>query len=429
MLGEKQVSDELHVYLATEHVGQLSRTRSGRAEFTYDADWQSRADAHPLSLSMPLAARQHGPSVVEPYLWGLLPDNELILDAWARRFHVSARNALALLAHVGADCPGAVRLVRSKASKKDPSKIEWLDSVEIAERLRRLRKDISAWRIPSDTGQFSLAGAQPKTALCFDGKRWGLPSGSTPTTHILKPGVLALDGSAYNEHFCLNLARELGLPAAASTIERFEDEIAIVVARYDRRADDHGVQRIHQEDLCQALGVHPARKYQNEGGPGPRAIAQLLREASTQPAEDIGTFLSALALNWLIAGTDAHAKNYSLLIGVQGRSRLAPLYDIASALPYPDMPAQKLKLAMKIGGKYRLRDIGRYEWEKLGQELGLAAEHVLSVACQLARQLPDASSTVLSRMGSEGAEHAILPELHAALVGRSMKCVRLLGTA
>lgn len=423
------MTDELHVYLATEYVGRLSRTRSGRAEFSYDADWQSRADARPLSLSMPLAALQHGPPVVEPYLWGLLPDNEFILEAWARRFHVSARNVLALLAHVGADCPGAVRILRSKTSKEDPGNIEWLDSVEIAERLRRLREDISAWRMPSDSGQFSLAGAQPKTALCFDGKRWGVPSGSAPTTHILKPGVLALDGSAYNEHFCLSLTRELGLPTAASTIEYFEDEIAIVVARYDRRVSEHGVQRIHQEDLCQALGVHPARKYQNEGGPGPRAIAQLLREASTRPAEDVGTFLSALALNWLIAGTDAHAKNYSLLIGVQGRSRLAPLYDIASALPYPEMPAQKLKLAMKIGGKYRLRAIGRYEWEKLAKELGLAAEQVLSVTRQLARQLPDASSTVLNHMSSQGAEHDILPKLHAALVARSTQCQRLLGTA
>src|SRR5207248_10152473 len=140
-------------------------------------------------------------------------------------------------------------------------------------------------------------------------------------------------------------------PAAASSVARFGGETAIVVERYDRVRVGREVVRVHQEDMCQALAELPTRKYENEGGPGTRAIVDLLREHSRRGVEDVATFLGGLAFNWLVAGTDAHAKNYSVLIGAGG-VRLAPLYDVASALPYRGVQLQKLALAMKIGGKY-----------------------------------------------------------------------------
>src|SRR6185437_13558152 len=121
---------------------------------------------------------------------------------------------------------------------------------------------------PGDTGQFSLAGAQPKTALLLEKGRWGVPSGRTPTTHILKPPTAELDGHVENEQFCLAVARELGLPAASADVRRFDREIAIVVERYDRLRMRGGIVRVHQEDVCQALGVMPTTKYESDGGPG-----------------------------------------------------------------------------------------------------------------------------------------------------------------
>ncbi|MGA7631477.1 MAG: HipA domain-containing protein [Terriglobales bacterium] len=126
----------------------------------------------------------------------------------------------------------------------------------------------SAWRAATDTGQFSLAGAQPKTALLLEGRRWGVPSGRTPTTHILKPPTGEWDGHAEIEHFCLLLARASGLVVPNSSVRRFRAEIAIVIERYDRIRSSDGWLRVHQEDMCQALGLHPAKKYENEGGPG-----------------------------------------------------------------------------------------------------------------------------------------------------------------
>ncbi len=133
----------------------------------------------------------------------------------------------------------------------------------------------------------------------------------------------------------------------------YGDMTAVVVTRYDRRVRADGeIERVHQEDLCQAPGVPPSRKYQNEGGPAPSDIARLLRGAMPADAvEDaVRRFADALAWNWLIGGTDAHAKNHSLLLAGD-QIRLAPLYDVASALPY-GTHEKKLRLAMKIGGDY-----------------------------------------------------------------------------
>jgi len=202
---------ELVALVENREMGRVRRDRNGRLSFAYAEDWRTAADAFPLSLSMPLALGEHGHAKIDPYLWGLLPDNEQVLDKWGRKFHVSARNAFGLIAHVGEDAPGAVQFVKPERidalRRASPADIDWLTEAMIAERLRALRADHGAWRLPRDTGQFSLAGAQPKTALLFLNGRWGLPSGRVPTTHILKPPTGEFDGHAENEHFCLQLAR------------------------------------------------------------------------------------------------------------------------------------------------------------------------------------------------------------------------------
>ena len=212
----------------------------------------------------------------------------------------------------------------------------------------------------------------------------GIPSGPTPTTHILKPAIAGLADHDLNEHLCLDAARRCGLHAVRSRIARFGDQSAIVVDRYDRYPSGASFGRIHQEDLCQALAVPPTRKYQNEGGPGPTAIADLFRRAMpTRVAEQaVRGFADALIWNWLIGGTDAHAKNYSLLLA-KGEARLAPLYDIASALPYGDHE-KKLRLAMKIGGDYQLNPY-RNRWPDAARDLGLPAGELVARAPRASR--------------------------------------------
>lgn len=415
---------ELVVVLEDREVGRIRRDRGGKSKLTYADDWRYARGAYPLSLSMSLAGAEHGARVVEPFLWGLLPDNELILQRWGQRFQVSPRNAFALLEQVGNDCAGAVRLLRPDAERAQDDGVAWLDERAVAERLRDLNADVSAWRREADEGQFSLAGAQPKIALAREGARWGIPRGRTPTTHILKPGIAGRDGQAQNEHFCMALAAALGLAVAKSEVTRFEDQVVIVIERYDRTRRDGVVLRVHQEDACQALGVHPANKYENEGGPGARAIVELLRDHSGHMHEDVNAFVDALIFNWLIAGTDAHAKNYSLLIGVEGSVRLAPLYDVASLLPYPDFNPHKTKLAMRIGGKYRLRDIDRHAWDEQAAQLRVDSDELRTRIVDMARALPDAARDVGKRCTAAGLEHAILERLAADVVDRARACER-----
>jgi serine/threonine-protein kinase HipA len=417
------MTKELIALLDGRETGRVVRDNRGKLTFTYNEQWRNAADAYPLSLSMPITLAEHPNAKIDPFLWGLLPDNEIILANWARKFHVSARNAFSLIAYVGEDCAGAVQFVQPArlnailGAAAPP--IEWLDEKEIAKRLRALREDQSAWRAPRDTGQFSLAGAQPKTALLFENKKWGVPSGRIPTTHILKPPSGEFEGHAENEHFCLELARALGLPIVDSRIMHFKGEIAIVVERYDRARVAGILHRVHQEDICQAFAIPPTHKYQNEGGPGIRDIVGLLGENSSLPREDVATFLDSVVYNWLIAGTDAHAKNYALLIGAGGRIRLAPLYDVASVLPYPDINIEKAKVSMKIGGEYRLRNIQPRHWRKLAVELKLDPDKALRRVSELAGQLADHVSTVKQQMGSEGLRHPIIPRLAEAVTKRA----------
>ena len=424
------MTNQLIALLDSREVGTV-HYKDSRLSFAYSDAWRNDPNTYPLSLSMPLGSATHGHARIEAFLWGLLPDNDRVLQNWGKRFQVSPKNVFRLISHVGEDCAGAVQFVspeRLETLIAEPAarEIQWLTEDDVAERLRTLRADHSAWRAASDTGQFSLAGAQPKTALLFERKRWGVPSGRIPTTHILKPPTGEWDGHAENEHFSLQLARSLGLIVPNSSVLRFQDEIAIVVERYDRTRAENRWVRIHQEDMCQALGLHPTRKYESDGGPGVQRIVELLREQSSSPEEDVQSFVDAIAFNWLIAGTDAHAKNYSLLLGQDGVVRLAPLYDLASILPYPAVDTSKVKLAMKIGGEYRLRNIGLRHWQKLASELRLDEATLIGRIKAMAQAMPDQAAAIQKQIEEAGLSHVTITRVCKRLAVRAVACQKLL---
>lgn len=416
---------DLVVRHADRTVGVIERP-GNRASFTYDDSWRAHAQATPFSLSMPMTTRRHSETVVEPFLWNLLPDNDRVLARWGRQFAVTTSHPYGLIEAVGEDLPGAMTIVsRDRAEHTtDGGEVEWLTDDDVAALLSAVRADSSAWIASDSTGQWSLAGAQPKIALLHDPDRgWGRPSGSMPTTHIIKPAVVGLDDHDLNEHLCLDAARRLGLTVASSTIGTFGDERAIVVERYDRR----GMQRIHQEDLCQALGVHPESKYQNEGGPGPRQIASLFGRVMQRSVASDATqrFVDALLFNWLIGGTDAHAKNYSLLL--QGSAaRLAPLYDVASALPYDDVHVPKIKSAMKIGSHYKIASINRKGWEQLAIETNLDPAWVIERGRDLASRVVDAFHQATSEASVAELESPLTQTLITGIDSHAASCAKRL---
>jgi serine/threonine-protein kinase HipA len=338
-----------------------------------------------------------------------------------------------LLEHVGEDCAGAIQFAKPDRVEHllgQPQKptVHWISMRELDERVALLAGDASATRLGGDNGQFSLAGAQPKLALYrdIDSGRWGVPEGRTPTTHILKPSTGAFDGQTDNEHFCLQLAAELGFAAANSSVMICGGLPVVVVERYDRIARGSNIHRIHQEDMCQAISVRPQKKYQNQGGPSPKAIAELIRSHSSNPEEDVLRFAESLILNWLMGGMDGHAKNYSFLLGVGGQVRLAPLYDLASSLPYArQIQPRTATLAMKIGSEYRLWRIGKREWESCARELRISTKALLDRIALMVASLPEAAERAAHRLANDGINHPVIPNLVECLLAHIRKCAEL----
>ena len=423
------MTDELVVLLDDAVAGTLSRDDKGQIHFEYDDEYRSRINPTPLSLSMPPAIKTRPDSVVVPWLWGLLPENPKVLELWARKFHVSASSPFGLLGSpVGQDCAGAVRFCHPEAIDtvlNASGGVTWLTDKQVGERLYDLRTDASAWLGRSFDGRFSLAGAQAKIALTRTDGQWGIPYGSTPTTHILKPAVVGLEDHDINEHLCLDAARRAGLNAARTTIQNIGAQSAVVVERYDRQTIDGQIRRIHQEDLCQALGVFPSKKYQNEGGPSPTRVCEILRRTVEASYADqaVWNFADALIWNWLIAGTDAHAKNYSVLL--QRRSiRLAPMYDVASALPYGEHE-KKLHFAMKIGGDYGVYP-SRNNWKTVAGEISVSPDRLIDRVLEIGTVVADSFADAVAETQIRVLDSALPVKLLDLVANRANRCMRLI---
>jgi serine/threonine-protein kinase HipA len=413
------------------------RSANRRLTFRYDDAWRAGASAFPLSLSMPLDTAEHGHQATSAFLWGLLPDDPTVVEYWARLRGVSRTDVVAVLAHFGEDCAGAVQLVPPDQTARvigatthtdERKSIEWLSEDDVAALLRALRRNPAAGRSATTQGQFSLAGAQPKTTLYHDHdrNRWGVPRGRVPSTHIFKPPVLDLEDLAYNEHVCLHLARELGMAAAASTVQHFGDETAIVVERYDRVRTSGLTTRVHQEDMCQALAIQPTRKYESDGGPSLSDVATLLAQHSSDALVDVARFVEANVLNWLIAGPDAHAKNYAVLHGAGPEHRFAPLYDVITALPYPKLTSRGTTLAMAVGGERAGDAISGSHWRTVARAVALSPNTLIDRIVELGENIPAAIERVIARPGGDAEVRRIVARLAEPIAKHTRRCLKRL---
>ncbi|EYT58650.1 transcriptional regulator [Dietzia sp. UCD-THP] len=408
----------LVVLLSGERIGTLTEDNLGKHWFAYDLDGPQRN----LSLSMPRRRQPWGPDQVEPFLDGLLPDNQAARNEIARHYDAVTGNAFSLLAAVGRDCAGAVQfLPPDKADEFDEGALIPVSESEIGARLRSLITSRQpSWQARGE--HWSLAGAQEKIALQRRGGHWFQATGAIPTTHIIKPGVVDLKCQAYNEVLCLAAVRELGLPTASTDYVDFAGTPALVSRRWDRLVSrDGSVVRLHQEDLCQALGVSPAAKYQSEGGPSPGDVISLLRSLLLE--DEIWLFVRALTVNFLLGATDAHAKNYAIIHPESGRPRLAPFYDIASIYPYAPGPKHR-KLAMKIGSRYNYDQIELRHWLAFA-EVNKLDPSVLTAQIYLdAADLPAALRSALDKNPPRrDDEHTLASTLTVAV---ESQCARVL---
>lgn len=401
----------LNVYLHQDHVGTLERHEQARLGFRYRPEWVEQ-EGESLSLSLPLRQGSFDDGECRPFFAGLLPEGEF-LRSIARFFQVSAENPFSVLQEIGGECAGAVSLAPPEG---DPPFLgaagpRWLETGDLG----KLLEVMPSPELLPDVGEegegfrLSLAGTRDKLPVLCEDDRIGITRGRPPSTHIIKKPVAELQEMVANEAYCLALAAESGLSAASATPLAVGDQEGLLVRRYDRRQlDSEEVARIHQEDFCQALGVIPDLKYQAEGGPDIAACARLLREHTSAPAVDLIAFLDALLFNLLVGNTDAHGKNFSLLLDGDSAPRLAPLYDLLSARAYWPF---KRKMAMKYGGEYRGDRIRGRHLDRLAGELEISAAGVRRRAREIGNRVAAAAPNARERLPSPWGEAELLDSI------------------
>ncbi|MGB0670083.1 MAG: type II toxin-antitoxin system HipA family toxin [Rhodospirillales bacterium] len=379
------------IYYEHFEVGQISADELGLS-FRYHERWQLTEGAFPLSLSMPLSDQAYDAAIITPWLVNLLPESQTLITV-GRNLGVAPQDTLGLLDHIGDDLAGAVSVGRPRIRDKANHKI-----IDDEQTLETIINDLPAkpFLAGEEGVSMSLAGVQDKLPVVVIDGQMSIPTNGAPSTHILKPASERLYGSVQNEALCLILAKRCGLDAATVTTGRAGKRNYLLVTRYDRKEGRKGTLRIHQEDFCQALGKPPAAKYErNQTGIKGPTLADMFKLIDDEmTALDTLKMLNAVIFNVLICNTDAHAKNYSLLLS-EGGPRLAPLYDLMCGAIWDGITPN---MSQTIGGKNRGNHIYKRHWKRMAASCGLSetmvVERVVELANSVSRELPSAGDHV-----------------------------------
>ncbi|WP_028116415.1 type II toxin-antitoxin system HipA family toxin [Ferrimonas senticii] len=408
----------LKVFMNGIRVGTFLKSSTGAHSFHYEPSWLSRPGSRPISLSMPLRHRRYQGDTAYNFFDNLLPDSPEVRQRIVARHQASSTQPFDLLAKIGQDSVGALQLVPENAAPGEVQRLEYqpLDETTLEQVLTGYRSNIPLGMLAEfDDFRISVAGVQEKTALLKLDYQWCLPHDATPTSHIIKLPIgrivthshtLDLSDSVENEYLCLLIAREYGLPVPDCEIIQAGNIKALAIERFDRRysADGSWLMRLPQEDLCQTLNVPSAGKYENQGGPGIKAIMEVL-QGSITPEQDRKTFMQAQVLFWLLAATDGHAKNFSLFIQPEGRYQLTPLYDILSV--YPLMGGNGLnkrdaKLAMGLaasnGKKYAIEQIFPRHFLATAKAVGFSQQTMAEILAEFAEATPQVIKSVQAQL-------------------------------
>ncbi|WP_439256825.1 type II toxin-antitoxin system HipA family toxin [Lonepinella sp. BR2271] len=395
------MENRLNIAMNGYPVGQWRKLNNGANEFQYNANWLESDRARAMSLSLPLSHKIYKGDVVFNFFDNLLPDNEQIRSRIQQRFQTQTKTPFDLLSAIGQDCVGAIQLYQD-----GPRPIQQIDAIPLTvHEIESLLKNYQSFPLGMEQGEdfrISLAGAQEKTALLYHQGQWKRPLYSTATSHIFKlpigqvaQGQLDLSMSCENEWLCLKIMRLFGLAVPAARIMQFGETKVLIVERFDRRwsKNKSWLVRLPQEDMCQAMNIAPARKYESDGGCGILTIMELLK-GSTEPLKDRKHFFKAQIVFWLLCAIDGHAKNFSLFLEQHDRYRLTPFYDVMSAYPLispKGLQRQKIKMAMAWQGENK-----HYLWDKIqlrhifttAKLAGLAKDTVEEILHEISQALP-----------------------------------------
>ncbi|MBN8868246.1 MAG: HipA domain-containing protein [Solirubrobacterales bacterium] len=378
--------ERLTVWLDDRPIASLTRgEKPGHVNCAYaDEAFNGWAMNTPLiSCSLPLVT---GPQEATPFFRGLLPEGNA-LRILAEKANVVVTDTFGMLQRYGKDVAGAL-VVASEPPDASLYKSDSLDEGHLAEVIRDL--DENPLGIVDDS-ELSLAGMQDKVLLVKDSSGWARPRRGMPSTHILKVNDLAHARLVRSEGECLDLARSVGLTTVENEIQAFSGRDCIIVSRYDRTREEGRVRRLHQEDICQALGVDPMVgervKYESHGGPGLKDVAKLLDDYADDAQRELDRLVEAVTFTVLIGNADQHGKNLSLLHGPDGEVSLAPLYDTVPTVLWPELRSSG---AMSIGAQPVLADVTIAAIGREAKRWKHSESRAIDVATQLVHAVTDA---------------------------------------
>lgn len=371
----------------------------GRWSFHYDAVWNTYA----LSPSFPLATREYHDSgdvrIVEWFFENLLPEGRL-RELIASRDRIDPKDTWALLLRHGQDTAGALSLIPETIDISGAEeRLVPLSQGALQEKIQESRTRNLPLMASWDDIRMSLAGAQEKLGLRIDthGAMF-LPEGTAASTHIVKPENASADFPfcPANEFFCMRLAAELKVPVPEVNLLHLPEPL-YVIERFDREHvskasfPEKTIQRLHQIDLCQALGVSPSKKYESEGGLGLQHLFELVRSPFIdRPIVAVNAALQWVAFNYLVGNLDAHAKNIAFLMRGQ-KAAVAPFYDMLCVEAY--LP--RATMSMAIAGENKPGWIEGIHWDAMALEAGAAPRLVRGILSRMNAELPDAISRVI----------------------------------
>ncbi len=368
-------------------VGRICGDYASDASFSYAEEYLVSPGAVPVSVSLPLSDKEFSPDKTKTFFEGLLPEGFTRREV-ARQLHANEDDYLSILSELGKECIGAIRIL----SDEDPGSSASYEELSI-DQIRALAEEgaTKSAEIVTKT-HLSLTGASGKVGLYLDAssKKWYLPHGDAPSTHIVKQSHVRLNDIVVNERMMMLTANSLGIDTASCNILNCgggtDGEILFSTKRYDRVFPNkekkiNGLarpNRLHQEDFAQAMGIPSSFKYEESDHGYLKKMFDIIRQNSTDPITDQLALWDRIVFNYLIGNTDAHIKNYSLLYDEGLKNiRLAPAYDILSTVVYNESTRN---MSFFIGGEINLDRISDACFERAAKEAGvgrsLAMKHL-----------------------------------------------------
>ena len=406
----------LPVYFEQRLVGTVHVDRGGPS-FTYASGWIGLRGAFPISITMPLRSERFAPDTFLPWAANLLPESEQ-LRTLGQLLGMARSDVIGLLSAIGGDTAGALSFSQTGRA----SSVQWRP-VGKPEELERMIEDLpnKPFLVGEDGVSMSLAGVQSKVAVAVDdGGRIFIPMNGSPSTHILKPDSPRLPGGVQNEAFCLTLAKRMRIPTPKVTTGRAGKRTYLLMKRYDRTDAGSRCRRLHQEDYCQALGKPPSAKYESNqtGTRGPTLKDMFDITRRYMPPTEIVHLLDMVILNVLACNSDAHAKNYSIMIRA-GNASLAPMYDVMCGEVWKNVTKN---LAQKIAGMTRGDQLKRTHWQQFARECGLNPKQAIDRVEALGKSAIAEAKLAASEVAAMPAgNHAILCQAQQAVERRARR--------